>query len=368
MSLRTNLGLVYFLLPYISPVKNKIGLILSIMLNFSTYRLKLKNNFTLNFKSSEFELLLNILGILTLATSYSIKSKDEIEFSFDTKNKFSIIVRNISYIDRNMIELFFHGMKYGANFVTDKNLNLADCRDKTLRIFEENGKKIVETSQGIKFFIDSINPGNTIIETFVRDIHNTNSIRNISEKVIVDVGAECGDTPLYYANKGAKVYAFEPIPEHFDAMLRNIQLNPNLAEKIIPIKAGIGKDGTFTFYQSDSGRVGATSFVSNFHGDNAKKITAKCFSLKSALEEFNISNVDLLKMDCKGCETFLNKDDLEKINSVKIEYFSSFESKKTLQDMLDILESVGFDCVTYSVSPSYHQSLLHGTNIFGQKK
>ena len=120
MSLRTNLGLVYFLLPYISPVKNKIGLILSIMLNFSTYRLKLKNNFTLNFKSSEFELLLNILGILTLATSYSIKSKDEIEFSFDTKNKFSIIVRNISYIDRNMIELFFHGMKYGANFVTDK--------------------------------------------------------------------------------------------------------------------------------------------------------------------------------------------------------------------------------------------------------
>ena len=72
-------------------------------------------------------------------------------------------------------------------------------------------------------------------------------------------------------------------------------------------------------------------------------------------------------MDCKGCETFLTKEDLEKVHSIKIEYLSSFENKNTLQDMLNILENVGFNCMTYSGSPDYHNSLLHGTNIFGKK-
>ena len=367
MSIKTNLGLVYLLLPYISPVKNKFGLAISIIFNFSKYKLKLKDNLTLTFKSSEFEIMLNLLGVLTLAISYSIKSKTEISFTFDTENHFSINTGNLSYSDQNLLELLFLGIKYGANFVTNKNLNLADCRDKTVRILDDNGKKIVETSDGIKFFLDSMHPGNTIIETYVRDIHNINSNHDYSGQIIIDVGAECGDTPLYYANKGAKVYAFEPIPEHFDAMLKNIELNPHLSERIIPINSGIGKDGNLTFYQSQSGIVGNTSFVTNLHGGDAKKITAKCYSIKSVLEEFKIEHVDLLKMDCKGCETFLTKEDLEKVHSIKIEYFSSFENKNTLQDMLNILENVGFNCMTYSGSPDYHNSLLHGTNIFGKK-
>ena len=55
---------------------------------------------------------------------------------------------------------------------------------------------------------------------------------NIKENnIVVDVGAQCGDTPLYYANKGATVYAFEPNLNHYNAMLKNLSLNPVLAKK-----------------------------------------------------------------------------------------------------------------------------------------
>jgi FkbM family methyltransferase len=367
MSLRKNLGFIYILLPYISPVRNKLELIFSIFFNRSKYKIKLKDNMTVYLKSSQFEAMLYLLGILTFSTSYSMKSNNEIEFSLDTKNKFSIVVNNMSREDHNMLELLFEGIKYGANFVFDEHLDFKKLRDKTFKIFQKNNKKIIETSEGIKFYIDSINPGNTIIETFVRDIHNINSHDDWNGKVVIDVGAECGDTPLYFANKGAKVYAFEPIKEYFDAMLRNIELNPQLSERIIPIQAGIGKDGDLTFYQSSTGQVGATSFVSNLHGKNVKEIQAKGYSLGSALKEFNINRVELLKMDCKGCEAYLTKEELSNVNKVKIEYSSLFEKSHTLKDLLQVLDNAGFDFVTYSNQPTYHKSFMYHTNIFGRK-
>ena len=367
MSIKKNLGLIYLLLPYISPARNKFELILSILFGRSKYKIKIKNNLVLNFKSSQFESMLHLLGILTFSTSYSVKTKDQIEFSLDTKNFFSIVVNNMSYEDHNMLELFFGGIKFGANSVLEDNIDFKNFRDKTFKIIQKNNRKIIETSDGIKFYIDSIHPGNTIIETFVRDIHQINSKENWNNKVVIDVGAECGDTPLYFAKKGATVYAFEPIKEHFDAMIENINLNPELKERIIPINAAIGKDEILTFYQSSDGVVGNTSFVKNLHGKNVKEIHAKGYSLGAALKEFNITNVDLLKMDCKGCEALLTVTELEKVDKIKIEYANTFNESYTLSSLLQVLEKAGFEYMTYSHNPVYHQSFQNLTNIFGKK-
>ena len=48
----------------------------------------------------------------------------------------------------------------------------------------KNNKKIIMTSNGIKFFLDSIHPSNTIIETFVREIHSINPIIDWNNKII----------------------------------------------------------------------------------------------------------------------------------------------------------------------------------------
>ena len=100
-------------------------------------------------------------------------------------------------------------VRHCANFLS--NVTLPDIRKQTYRIISENDKKIIITSNGVRFFLDSIHPGNTIIETFVREIHSINPKINWNDKIVVDVGAECGDTPLYFASMGAKVFAFEPL-------------------------------------------------------------------------------------------------------------------------------------------------------------
>ncbi len=213
--------------------------------------------------------MMDLLGILSYFI-YFEKKGNNIEFSFDTINKFTILIENLSYEDENMLELLFGSKKYGANFVSKYQLDKNDYRGKTFRIFSSDGKKIIETYNGVKFYIDSIYPGNSIIEIFVRNIHQINPYDDFDNKVVIDVGAECGDTPLYFASLGAKVYAFEPIPEHYDAMVRNISLNPTLSEKIVPINAAMGKDGTLAFFRDGSVEVGSASFVKNVHGENAQ--------------------------------------------------------------------------------------------------
>jgi len=309
---------------------------------------------------------MNLLGILTYAISFTISSNKILEVSFDIKNKFKIPLDNMSDEDRKLLELLFWAIRYGADFVTDKNTEIKNYRDKTLKITEYNNKKIVETSTGIKFYIDSIHPGNTIVECFVSKIHLINSNELWKDKIVIDVGAECGDTPLYYASKGATVYAFEPIKENYDSMLRNIALNTHISGKIIPINAAIGKDQTLRFYQDPESPTVGASFVYNKGGKNALMVEAQGYTIQTVFKKFNIKHVDLLKMDCKGCEFFLTDDDLKNVDSVKIEYTTTGTSHK-LDDLKNLLERGGFEYMIYRTDPITRISNRVFGHIYGKK-
>lgn len=365
LKVKENFGLVYFVLPYLNPVKNKIGLLLSILLGLSKYKIKLKNNTVVVFDSSRFVTMHSLLGILTYAADYKTSSK-EISVSFDLKVYFSVPISNLSYEEENLLELLFLGTKYGANFIVDNKISMKNLRDKTFLITEYNGKKIIETSTGVKFYMDSIHVGNTIIETFVKTIHMINSNYSWANKTVIDVGAECGDTPLYFASKGAKVYAFEPVKTHYDAMIRNIELNPDLAKRITPINAAIGKDGILKFIESEKfGGGGGASFLYDNQDGKGKTTEVLGYSLENALRKFNISNVDLLKMDCKGCEFFLNEV-LKNVNMVKIEY-STHSNEHKMENLLKILENANFKCVVYRNSDQSRRTNKLSGNIYGIK-
>lgn len=364
--LKERLGLVYILLPYIFVLKNRFGLIFSILAGHSNHKVELKDGTSLNFKDYQFNTMLSFLGVLSFSTSYNKISENTIEFSLDLENKFSVPLKNLSYEDENLLELLFKATRHGANFVTNKNINFKNYRDKTLKIFQERNKKIVETSEGIKFYLDSIHPGNTIVECFIQKTHLINSQDDWKDKVVVDGGAEMGDTPLYYANLGAKVFAIEPIKENFDAMIRNISLNPKISQKIIPINAALGKDEELTFFQDNRGIVGDTSFMVNTHGKNAKKTTTKGYSFESLFSEYDINHVDLLKLDCKGCEFFITEMVLEKTDKIKIE-FNANNSPLKLEDLLKKLKNSDFEYMLYKTNPMKRTSNRCDSHIFAKK-
>ena len=368
MFLKEKIGLVYFLAPFLPIVKNKSALILSIIFNRKNYTIKLKNGFMKKFKASQYFTMLSFVGVLKYASSFNVDNNGKLELIFDMKNKFVISLNNLTYEDENLFELLYLGTRYGGYFIPDKKIKLNNFGDKVFKIYVEDGKRIIETLDGVKFFIDSIHPGNSIVETFIKNIHMIDSTYDWNKKIIIDVGAECGDTPLYFARKGAKVYAFEPVKTHFDAMMRNLRLNPTISDNITPINAAIGKDEMLTFFESTKPGGGAgASFVYNNQGKDFKTTQVKGYKLITALKEFGISHVDFLKMDCKGCQFFLTPEDLEIVDRIKIEYAIN-DNKFNLEQLLETLRISNFDYKIYRTNEKNPRSNKFGANIYAFKR
>lgn len=368
--LKEKLYFIYLLIPFLigdSIIKNKIGLVLSLLLNKKKFTVKFSSDSILNFESSQQQTLVQLISLLTYSISWNIKS-NQVNFSFDNKNYFSLQINPLSYEDRNLLELFYYGIRFGANFISHKIEAQTKYPDKTIIIHQNNKKKIIEVSNGIKFYLDSVLPGVTIVEAFISDIHSVDSKIDWNGKTIVDVGAQCGDTPLYYASKGAKVFAFEPNQNHYNAMLRNLELNPEIAKNITTYPYAIGKDGPVKFFQSDESEITSmSSFVYNVHGSHTKETTVDSFSLNNALKKFNISKVDLLKMDCKGCEFYLDKESLQNVDKIKIEY-TAFEKSHKIENLLTLIEKSGFEFFIYRTDPSSRLSNKISGNIYGIRK
>ena len=345
LTFKENLGYVYFILPFIGAAENKVSLIYSILFGKSDYKIKIKN-IIIKISRRKFDSVRSLLACLTYSTSYSLDSSENLEISFDENSKFRIALNKLSFENANLLELLHEGSKYGANFLTD--IESSDIRKQTYTIISENNKKIVITSNGIKFFLDSIHPGNTIIETFIKEIHSINPKIDWNDKIVVDIGAECGDTPLYFASLGAKVFAFEPLKKHFEFFKKNMTLNPTLSEKIVPINAAIGKDEQLKFYVATDDEYGtaAASFVSNNQGGDFKYELVDGYKLETARKKFGINHIDLLKMDCKECEFYLTDEDLKDIDRIKLEY-TIRDKKYTLDFLLDLLKRNGFKCSIY---------------------
>ncbi len=142
-----------------------------------------------------------------------------------------------------------------------------------------------------------------LIETFITRIHDVLQPR---DKVVADIGAWVGDSSLRFAKLGAKkVVAFEPNPYNYVEFIKNLKLNPHLRDKIIPVNAAIGKDGTYRLcFDKILTGGGALSLYSKKNTQNCVNVT--CYSINSIIEKYGM--FDVLKMDCKGCEIDVLKE------------------------------------------------------------
>ncbi|WP_461463490.1 FkbM family methyltransferase, partial [Methanobrevibacter sp.] len=79
---------------------------------------------------------------------------------------------------------------------------------------------------------------------------------SVDNEYLIDIGANVGDSSIYFANKGYNVIALEPLPHICDIARKNIDLNPDIKDKIIFInKACSCKKGyiNINFNSNDTG-------------------------------------------------------------------------------------------------------------------
>jgi len=203
-----------------------------------------------------------------------------------------------------------------------------ECHDSLYAVFTYKGQKIR--------FCDSFEFLNDIVfENFIGGAYDD---IDVSNRVVIDVGAGVGDTAILFALRGAKkVIALEPFPSLYKKALINIKIN-GVEDRVSLINAGLG---------SFNGEVYAE--LSDIHdyylfkpaGKSDAKV--KIYTLNSLIREFEIEKGSILKMDCEGCEyeTILNAkpEDLMIFEQIVIEYHDGY------MELRKVLEDAGFEIV-----------------------
>ncbi|MCQ2739648.1 MAG: FkbM family methyltransferase [bacterium] len=115
------------------------------------------------------------------------------------------------------------------------------------------------------------------------------------KSVIIDIGANIGSHTVYWAieRKAKRIYSFEPLPDTFDILQTNIQLN--LLNKIVKLyNVGLSdEECRQDINHYDEGNIGNTIFAKKKGGGFIfKPLDSFCIKEK----------VDLIKIDVEGAE------------------------------------------------------------------
>jgi FkbM family methyltransferase len=173
-----------------------------------------------------------------------------------------------------------------------------------------------------------------LFETFVEEQYNV----DVEGREVVDVGANIGDSSIYFSIKGAKkVLAFEPLPSVYQVALENVKLN-RLENVITLINAGVGsKDGVIKVPSTiDLDKSGG------FHVSGKGDVEVPVYSLKRIREM--VKDPYLLKMDCEGCEVdvILNSEEMD-FEKIIFEHHASL-TNVPYKRLTRKLEEEGYAC------------------------
>lgn len=177
---------------------------------------------------------------------------------------------------------------------------------------------------------------------------NEYSFLPVEDKKVIDIGANIGDSPIYFASKGAsRVIALEPDKISYEYALKNVTSN-GFSKTIDVLWAGCGPNNI-----------------------SRNEEHPEILTLKKILEKY-CSRPQILKVDCEGCEydLILNAscDNLESFSHIQIEYHFGYQNLKSK------LEECGFEvrCTrpTYFIPMNKNRTsrLVLGNEIVQSKK
>lgn len=165
------------------------------------------------------------------------------------------------------------------------------------------------------------------------------------DMVILDVGSNIGITVQHFKDYAKKVYAVEPAPEHFEALMKNKEFN-NWDNVEVFNLAFADKDGEMELNLAKENRT-SHSLVLQYSGGSVK---VKTIAFDTFMEENKIDIIDFCKFDVEGSEDMILRSEgfkkvYKKIKAIEIEFHFD-----TWPNLADYLVSLGYHARRYNTS------------------
>lgn len=212
-----------------------------------------------------------------------------------------------------------------------ENIGLADL---IIALFKKDKMKellSIYRRLGIKeakkyFVVDPNSEEGPFVETFILKMYE---FCDFSGKVVIDIGAQTGDSTLYFSLKGAKmIYAFEPLEDNYKILVKNVTHN-KINCKCFNIGLGNTTKDISVFVSGNMAMAASIDDYSEYESIKMNK-----------LDNLNL-NADIIKIDVEGFETEVLRGGLKTINNIK-DIIIETHNKTLSAEVAELLSKMGF--------------------------
>lgn len=202
---------------------------------------------------------------------------------------------------------------------------------------------IVDRRTGASFIVRSKMDIWSVKETVLDRCYEFYGYPLETDWTVVDIGAAIGDFSVLAGLEASnQVYAFEPFPESFELLERNIALNDLDNIEAIP-KAVSGTAGWLSLdvRNGEPLMMGTGASTQSANGS----IEVEAISLADVLDHVGGDPIDLLKLDCEGAEYDIlltaSAATLSQVHRIVMEYHQ-FTGPSRLPELVGFLETSGY--------------------------
>lgn len=167
-------------------------------------------------------------------------------------------------------------------------------------------------------------PPKALREIFLEEIYNISGFTPAEDQVIIDVGANYGDSAIWWANTfKSKVIAFEPLKDVFGVLEENIRINN---ANVTAYNVALGNGDII---------VGSSEGYMFSAGGDLNMRTEK-------LDNYSFERVDLLKIDVEGFELEVLKGAENTIRKFNPRIIIETHSKELRRKCHEFLMTLGY--------------------------
>lgn len=178
--------------------------------------------------------------------------------------------------------------------------------------------------------------------------------------IMLDAGGHYGESAMHFANKGWRVFCFEPDPANRQKLLERLGSRENVS--VDPRALGEKEELAKPFFTSEQST--GISGLSAFHDSHQQAGTVDVTTVARAVDDLGIEHVDFLKIDVEGFDYSVLKGvpwDVLSPDAVECE----FEDAKTVplghtwQDIADFLVAKGYTVYVSEWHPIIRYGVSH---------